>query len=176
MLRFGLLLVAIAVLAAAGSRIEPTSAASPARTAVDCRFEKGVGVRVEPRQRRMVVYDAGTTVDEFGNVVQSQQSERIVGILTPRGFTLWAGCRRVAPARLRGSDLAGPWPARVFSRVLCGIYGRAVRIDALRLRGGGYRLEIAQGRPALRRVVTATLRRNAGGISLQLPLCVRLSQ
>jgi hypothetical protein len=74
--------------------------------------------------------------------------------------------------------LTGPWPARVFSRVLCTVGGPAVRFDAFPVSGGGYRLSIAWRitRTPYALVSTEQRPRNRGGISFDFDMCFRLGK
>lgn len=173
-------LVVVAVAAAAGAGSGPTSsgAATPRPVSVTCTFERGVVVVVEPRRRRAVITDAGRTVDEFGQAIQDPASNRLVGVLTSAGLTSYA-CRRVAPRRtaLRTTHLIGPWNARVFSRILCGFFGKDMRLDATPLRGGGYRLRISSPLATRSAFLSVELRpRNRGGISFDNEICLRLAK
>jgi hypothetical protein len=170
--------VALAAGAAAASAAT-SSGAAPQRIATTCTFEKGVAVVVEPSRRRAVITDAGRTADQFGQPIQDPSSNRLVGILTARGLTTY-GCRRVAATRTtpRTSHLIGPWPTRVFSRVLCGYGGKAIRLDAIPLRTGGYRLTITfpptPKSPFL--AVAVPLRGSGGGVSFDMGGCIRLGK
>lgn len=151
-------------------------AAAPRPISFFCTFEKGVVVVVEPSRRRAVVTDAGRSSDQFGQIIQDSESNRLVAVLTARAVTSYA-CKRVSPTRrLRTTHLLGPWTARVFSRVLCGYGGKSVRLDVFPVRGGGYRLTIA-GRPSARVAFLAVeVRPRGGGIWLEQQGCIRLSK
>ena len=170
----GLLTLAAAAVAGA----VPNVARTP--VAFTCKIEDGLAVVVDPARRRTVISDAGITGDQYGNRIQSEDSVRPVATMNARGLSLLAGCRRVTPARrLRITRMVGPWPARVFSRVLCGVGGPGIRFDAIPI-AGGYRLTIALPGPRPGRLtpVVSTEHRGArgGGISLDLAFCFRLSK
>jgi hypothetical protein len=168
--------IAIALAFAAAAGASASRQATPRPIAFTCKIEKGVAVVVDPRRRQTTVIDARRTGDQYGNPVQSQESNRLVAILTPRGVSYFGGCKRVTPRRTRTANLVGPWPARVFSRVLCGFGGPTVRFDAFPVSGGGYRLTIApqDARSQLAAVSTTQRTRNRGGISFDLDLCIRV--
>jgi hypothetical protein len=98
-------------------------------------------------------------------------------MLTARGLTTYA-CRRVSPSRrLSTAQLVGPWSARVFSRLLCGFFGKDIRFDAIPVRGGGYRVTISSPLAPKAPFVAIELRpQRRGGVSFQLESCVRLSK
>jgi hypothetical protein len=169
--------VAAALTAAAGAAGSQLARSQP--IAFTCKFEKGIAVVVEPRRRRTTIIDAGVTGDQYGNRIQSPDSTRVVAILDSRGPSFFVGCKRVTPARrARTSHLIGPWPARVFSRVLCPAGGPAVRFDAFPVAGGGYRLSIAlrNTRTPYALISTEQRPRNRGGISFDLGMCFRLGK
>jgi hypothetical protein len=170
--------VAAALTAAAGAA--GSQHARPQPIAFTCKFEKGIAVLVEPRRRQTTIVDAGVTGDQYGNRIQSPESNRVVAIFNSRGPSFFVGCKRVTPARrARVSHLTGPWPARVFSRVLCPAGGPAVRFDAFPVAGGGYRLSISlrSGRGIQNALVSTEQRpRNRGGISFDTEMCFRLGK
>jgi hypothetical protein len=153
--------------------------ATPRPVGFTCKIEKGVAVVVDPRRRQTTIMDAGRTVDQYGQPVQSQESSRLVAVLSPRGASFFGGCKRSSTARrARVTHLIGPWPARVFSRVLCGLSGPAMRFDAFPVRGGGYRLSVAWRDQRVPYAMVSTTRRagNRGGISFDVDACIRLSK
>jgi hypothetical protein len=169
--------VLAAVAAVAGAAASSLDAAAPRPISVVCTFEKGVALVVEPSRRRAVITDAGRTMDQFGQPIQDPESNRLVGVLTAGGLTSYA-CRRVTPTRrLATTHLVGPWTARVFSRVLCGFYGKDMRIDAIPLRGGGYRLTISSPLARKSAFLAVDVRpRGRGGVSFDVQICVRLAK
>jgi hypothetical protein len=79
----------------------------------------------------------------------------------------------------RYSHLIGPWPARVFSRALCGVFGRNIRLDVVPLRrGGGFRMTFSGiGGPRSAAFVAAEIRpRNRGGVWIDDRYCGRLGR
>lgn len=178
-MKSGVVAIALALALAAASVASGAGQATPKPIGFTCKIEKGVVVVVDPRRRQTTVIDAGRTADQYGQPVQSQDSNRLVAILTARGVSYFGGCKRAANARrARITDLTGPWPARVFSRVLCGFGGPSVRFDAFPVSGGGYRLSIAWKDERVPRAVVSTTQRarNRGGISFDLDLCIRLGK
>jgi hypothetical protein len=172
------IVVAVAGAGAAWALPASSEAATPRPISVACTFEKGVVVVVEPRRRRAVITDAGRTMDQYGQAIQDPSSNRLVGTMTSSGLTAF-GCRRVEPRRtaLRTSHLTGPWTSRVFSRVLCGFYGKDMRLDLTPLKGGGYRLTVTSPLAARSPFVSVDLRpRNRGGISFNIEICLRLAK
>jgi hypothetical protein len=173
----GLLVVAGAATIAGVAAAAP-DAAAPRAVSVVCTFEKGVAVVVEPRRRRAVITDAGRTMDQFGQAVQDPSSNRLVGVLTSRGLTSFA-CRPITTRRTatRTSHLIGPWNARVFSRVLCGFFGKEMRLDAIPLRGGGYRILMSSPLAPKSPFVSVEIGpRTRGGISFDVEACIRLAK
>jgi hypothetical protein len=169
------IVLALTAAAAAGA----SQRVRPQPLAFTCKFEKGIAVVVEPRRRQTTITDAGVTGDQYGNRIQSPESNRLVAILGLRGVSFFGGCKRVTPVRrARTSHLTGPWPARVFSRVLCTVGGPAVRFDAFPVSGGGYRLSIAwrNTRTPYALVSTEQRPRNRGGISFDIDMCFRLGK
>jgi hypothetical protein len=179
-MRYGVRALPVLVAAAvvAGAATPSPDAAAPRPVSLSCTFEKGVAVVVEPSRRRVVVTDAGRTVDRFGQPVQDPSSNRLVGVLTSAGFTSFS-CKRTTPPRraMLTSQLIGPWNARVFSRVLCGYFGKDIRFLATPLRGGGWRLYISSGFALRAPFVSVEMRpRTRGGISFDTQACIRLAK
>ena len=172
-----LAVIALVAAAAAASAATSSNAAAPRALAFTCKFEKGVAVVVEPSRRRAVITDAGRTVDQYGQPVQDPSSNRLVAVLTANGLTSY-GCTRVSPARtLRTTQLIGPWSARVFSRVLCGYFGKGVRLDAIPVRGGGYRMTVSSAIAPKSAFLSVEQRpRSRGGISFDMGGCIRLGK
>jgi hypothetical protein len=169
--------VVAALTAAAGAAGSHDARSQP--IAFTCKFEKGIAVVVEPRRRQTTIVDAGVTGDQYGNRIQSPESNRLVAIMNTRSVSYFGGCKRVARARrARTSHLTGPWPARVFSRVLCTVGGPAVRFDAFPVSGGGYRLSITWGFARSQSVLVSSEQRprNRGGISFDIDKCFRLGK
>ena len=178
-MRAGVLaLIALATAAAVAALASPSEAATPRPISVTCTFEKGIAVVVDPRRRRAVVTDAGRTMDQYGQAMQDPSSNRLVATLTSAGLTSFA-CARATTARRATltSHLIGPWTQRVFSRVLCGYFGKDMRLDAIPVRGGGYRLVISS--PLAPRAPFVSLQigpRTRGGISFDVQACLRLAK
>jgi hypothetical protein len=178
-MKVGVVGIALAAALAAAFGASAASHAAPRPIAFTCKFEKGIAVVVDPRRRQTTITDAGVTVDQYGQRVQSQESNRLVATVTTRAAAYFGGCKRATPARrARTSHLIGPWPARVFSRVLCTVGGPAVRFDVFPVRGGGYRLSIAWRNARLPYALVSTEQRprNRGGISFDTNMCFRLGK
>jgi hypothetical protein len=178
-MRVGVLaVIALALAAVVAGLASPSDAATPRPVSVTCTFEKGVAVVVEPRRRRAVITDAGRTMDQYGQAIQDPSSNRLVGTLTSTGLTAFACKRATTPRRATlTSHLIGPWTQRVFSRVLCGFFGKDMRIDAIPVRGGGYRVLISS--PLAPRSPFLTVQigpRTRGGISFDVQICARLAK
>lgn len=178
-MKSGVIAIALAFALAAAGGASGSGQATPRPIGFTCKIEKGVVVVVDPRRRQTTVIDSGRSMDQYGQWIQSPDSNRLVAILNARGISFFGGCRRAASARrARFADLTGPWPARVFSRVLCGFGGPGVRFDAFPVRGGGYRLSIAPKDERVPRAIVSTTQRprNRGGISFDLDLCIRVGK
>jgi hypothetical protein len=154
----------------------PAGAATPARISLNCTFEDGVALVLDPAKRSLEILDAKSEANSFGGRQMSADAKFVASLTAQR--VSYVRCRRVAVRRTvpRTTHLAGPWPARVFSRVLCGIGGPGLRLDLTRLAGGGYRLVVAlPTRTGGRAYAAVELRpRNRGGIWFDIPGCERL--
>jgi hypothetical protein len=178
-MKIGVLGAAVLALLGAVPAAPASEQATRRPVAFTCKIEKGIAVIVDARRRQTTVVDAGVASDQYGERIQSPESNRLVAILNARGASYFAGCKRVTPARrARTGHLIGPWPARVFSRVLCGVGGPAVRFDAFPVSGGGYRLSISWRnlRTPYALIATDQRPRNRGGISFDPGMCFRLSK
>lgn len=158
---------AVVAAAVAAVGVGTAIAGTPRPVSVECRFDFGVTVVVEPGRNRIVVRDTGA----------GATSNRVVAIFTARGLVQHA-CRRVGqvhPRAFWAGHLFGVWPVRVPSRVACDFRGPRVRLDAYAMTGGGHRLTITrESRPGTYALFKAELRsRDRGGMWLELPLCRR---
>ena len=178
-MRLGVVALAGVLALSAAAAAAGSQHATPRPVSFTCKITKGVAVVVDPRRRHTTVTDAGRTADQYGQPAQDPSTNRLVATMTARGVSFFAGCKRAPNAkRHRTSHLIGPWPARVFSRVLCSVGGPDVRFDAFPLRGGGYRLSVAwqDRRIPYSLVSTSQQPRSRGGLSFDMNMCTRLSK